>query len=221
MTSRHEESYLPLSEVVYRRIRRAIIQGELPLGSALSETELAKRFQVSKTPVREALRRLGQEGLVWSTPHKGAVVASLSESDLEEIYLIRCRLECLAARFAAERLTMEDAKILGASIEELEVLTSAGETEAIRQANIKVHQLIWRAARSTRLTQMLMNLQDYVEMSRSALLWEPQGAEVLLEEHAGIVRAVLERDPERAERMVERHIGHLVEVLRARRARAT
>lgn len=214
MTDRIEDSYLPLSEVVYRRIRRSIIRGEFPFASSLSETELARKLAVSKTPVREALRRLGQEGLIVATPHKGAVVASLTLEDLEEIYLMRSRLESLAARFAAERQIPEDAKALAAVVEELEVRTSAADTEAIRQLNIRLHQLIWQASHTTRLTQVLMNLQDYVEMSRSALLWQPRGAEVLLEEHVSIVRAVLDRDPERAEQMVVRHIAHLLEVLR-------
>src|SRR3990172_4576872 len=114
MTGRIEDSYLPLSEVVYRRIRRSIILGEFPFGSSLSETELARRLEVSKTPVREALRRLAQEGLVLTTPHKGAVVASLTVEDLEEIYLMRSRLESLAARFAAARLSPQAANGHGA-----------------------------------------------------------------------------------------------------------
>src|SRR3990167_3248632 len=214
MTDRIQDDYLPLAEGVYRRIRRSIIRGEFPFGSSLSETELARRLEVSKTPVREALRRLAQEGLVLTTPHKGAVVASLTVEDLEEIYLMRSRLESRAARFAAERLTPEDAKALAAVVEELELQTSAADTDAIRQLNIKLHQLIWQASHTTRLTQVLMNLQDYVEMSRSALLWQPRGAEVLLEEHTSIVRAVLDRDSQRAEQKVVRHIAHLLKVLR-------
>lgn len=209
-----DDSYLPLSEVVYRRIRRAIIRGEFAFGSSLSETDISKGLAVSKTPVREALRRLAQEGLVITTPHKGAVVASLTAGDLEEIYLMRSRLESLAARFAAERLTAEDAKALKAVLEELQMQTSVGDIEAIRQLNIRLHQLIWQASHTTRLVHTLMNLQDYVEMSRSALLWQPRGAEVLLEEHGNMVRAVLDRDPDRAEQMVTRHIAHILQVLR-------
>jgi DNA-binding GntR family transcriptional regulator len=200
--------------VVYRQVRRSIIRGEFPLGSNLSETNLANKLRVSKTPVREALRRLSQEGLIQTFPHRGAVVASLTAADLEEIYLMRSRLESLAAHFAAERLTPEDAQALGAVVGELEAITAAGDNDAIREVNIRLHQAIWRASRSRRLTQVLMNLQDYVEMSRSAVLMEPRGAEVLLEEHSAIVRAVLDRDPDRAARAVVRHIDHILEVLR-------
>jgi DNA-binding GntR family transcriptional regulator len=214
------EAYLPLAEVVYRRIRRSIIRGEFPLGSSLSETDLARRLQVSKTPVREALRRLAQEGLVRTIPHRGTVVASLTAADLEEVYLMRSRLESLAARFAAERLTAEDAKALQAVVEELEVATGAGDTAAIRELNVRLHQLVWQASHTTRLTQVLLNLQDYVEMSRSALLWQPRGAEVLLTEHVAIVRGVLDRDPLAAEQAVIRHIDHILEVLRLGPGRA-
>jgi DNA-binding GntR family transcriptional regulator len=208
------DAYLPLAELVYRQIRRSIIRGEFPLGSSLSEIQLARQLHVSKTPVREALRRLGQEGLIQSFPHRGALVASLTADDLEEIYLMRSRLEGLAARFAAERLRPEDAKALAATLEELEVTTSAGDTEALRAVNVRLHQALWRASRTTRLAQILTNLQDYVEMSRSAVLMEPRGAEVLLEEHAAIVRGVLDRDADAAERALVRHIDHILAVLR-------
>lgn len=210
-----EQPYLPLAEMVYRRIRRSIIRGDFPLGTGVSETDVARSLEVSKTPVREALRRLAQEGLIVTSPHRGAVVASLTASDLEEIYLMRGRLESLAARFAAERLTDEDAKGLRAAVEELEARTAAGDATEIREANIRVHQLVWRASHTTRLPHILLNLQDYVEMSRSALLLQPRGAEVLLDEHTEIVRAVLERDPDRAEQAVIQHIAHILEVLRA------
>jgi DNA-binding GntR family transcriptional regulator len=143
------------------------------------------------------------------------VVASLTAADLEEIYLMRSRLESLAARFAAERLTEEDAKNLRAAVEELEARTAAGDAGEIREGNIRVHQLVWRASHTARLPHILLNLQDYVEMSRSALLLQPRGAEVLLDEHTEIVRAVLDRDPDRAEQAVVQHVAHTIEVLRA------
>jgi DNA-binding GntR family transcriptional regulator len=211
------ETYSPLSEIVYRNIRSSIIRGELLQGATITEVELANRLRVSKTPVREALRRLSQEGLIVTAPHRGATVASLTAGDLEEIYLMRSRLESLAARIAAERLTAEDAKELEAIVDELRCQTVRGDKEKIHRLNVTLHELIWRISRTRRLSQMLSNLQGYIEMSRSALLLTPRGAEVLLEEHSGIVQAILERDPDRAEQAMIQHIAHIITELRSRR----
>ncbi len=210
-----EETYLSLSEIVYRKIRRSIVRGELPQGASVIETELASKLRVSKTPVREALRRLAQEGLIITAPHRGATVASLAPSDLEEIYLIRSRLESLVARIAAEHLTEEDAAALRAMVDELQVHTAAEDTETIHRLNVTLHELIWRISRTRRISQTLSNLQDYIEMSRSALLLTPRGGEVLLEEHSDIVQAILERDPDRAEQAMIQHIGHQIKELRS------
>lgn len=209
------EDYLPLSEVVYRKLRRAIIRGDLVQGATISETDLAKRLEVSKTPVREALTRLVQEGLLVSTPHKGAVVTSLTRGDLEEIYRLRMHLEGLAARTAAERLSEEHAKALRAILEKLEVATAAGGAEALRRKCLQFHQTIWQASQTRRLPAILMNLQDYVEMSRSTLMFQRSELEAGLEEHARVVRAILARDPSGAEEAMVRHIEHTLEVLRA------
>lgn len=208
------ESYLPLSEVVYRKLRRAIIRGELTQGASVSETELARQLEVSKTPVRHALTRLAQEGLVVSTPHKGAVVTSLSREDVEEIYRLRIHLEGLAARTAAERLTEEHAKVLQAILDELEVATAARDTDALRRSYILLHQAIWHASQTRRLPSILVSLHDYVEMSRYALLFQPSGFEVGFEEHARVVRAILARDAAGAEQAMVRHITHTLELLR-------
>ena len=209
------EDYLPLSEVVYRKLRRAIIRGDLIQGATISETDLAKRLEVSKTPVREALTRLVQEGLLVSTPHKGAVVTSVTRGDLEEIYRLRMHLEGLAARTAAERLTEDHAKALGAILEALEVATAARDTEALRRKCMLLHQTIWQASQTRRLPAILMNLQDYIEMSRSTLMFQRSGPEVGLEELARAVRAILARDASGAQEAMVRHIEHTLEVLRA------
>jgi DNA-binding GntR family transcriptional regulator len=209
-----EEAYLPLSEIVYRRIRRSVLRGEFQQGAGITEAELAGRFHVSKTPIREALRRLGQEGLIVTVPHRGAKVVGLTRADLEEIYLMRSRLESLAARIAAERLTAEDAAEFRAIIDELQVHTAAGNTDAIRHLNVNLHELIWRTSRSRRLAQTLSYLQDYAEMSRSTKLAAPRGGQMLLAEHSNIVQAILDKDPDRAEGAMVQHIAYMLEELR-------
>jgi DNA-binding GntR family transcriptional regulator len=215
--TRDDEAYLPLSEVVYRKLRRGIIRGDLTQGANVSETELARQLSVSKTPVRQALTRLAQEGLVLSSPHKGAVVTSLSRADLEEIYQLRIHLEALAARMAAERLSAEHAKRLTAILDELEAATATRDTATLRRGYPLLHQAIWHASETRRLPAILLSLQDYVEMSRYTLLFEPSGLEVGYEEHARVVRAILARDPDAAQQAMAEHIEHTLTLLRADR----
>lgn len=213
--AKENEGYVPLSEVVYRKLRRAIVRGDLAQGAAVSETELAKRLEVSKTPVRHALTRLAQEGLLVSTPHKGAVVTSLTSGDLEEIYCLRGRLEGLAARTAAERLTDEDARVLPALLDELQAATAARDGEAVRRGCVQLHKAIWQASRTRRLPAILTSLQDYVEMARDTLPEQPPGFEAGLEEHAQVVRAILARDADAAEQAMTRHVAHTLDLARA------
>jgi len=210
--AKENEGYVPLSEVVYRKLRRAIVRGDLAQGTTVSETELAKRLEVSKTPVRHALTRLAQEGLLVSRPHKGAVVTSLTSGDLEEIYCLRGRLEGLAARTAAERLTDEDAKVLPALLDELQAATAARDGEAVRRGCVKLHKAIWQASQTRRLPAILMSLQDYVEMARDTLPEPPSGFEAGLEEHAQVVRAILARDADAAEQAMMRHVAHALDL---------
>ncbi|HEY7652663.1 MAG TPA: GntR family transcriptional regulator [Methylomirabilota bacterium] len=209
------EGYVPLSEFVYRKLRRAIVQGELAQGASVSQTELARRLDVSKTPVRHALTRLVQQGLLVSTPHKGAVVTSLTSGDLEEIYCLRSRLEGLAARTAAERLTDEDAKVLPALLAELRVATAAQDAEAVRRGCVQLHKAIWQASQTRRLPAILTSLQDYAEMVPDTQLDRPSGFEAGLEEHAQVVQAILARDADRAEQAMTRHVAHALDLRRA------
>jgi DNA-binding GntR family transcriptional regulator len=200
---------------VYRKLRRAIVQGDLAQGASVSQTELARRLDVSKTPVRHALTRLVQEGLLVSTPHKGAVVTSLTSGDLEEIYCLQSRLEGLAARTAAERLTDEDAKVLPALLAELRVATAAGDAEAVRRGCVQLHKAIWQASQTRRLPAILTSLQDYAEMARDTQRDRPSGFEAGLEEHAQVVQAILARDADRAEQAMTRHVAHALDLRRA------
>jgi DNA-binding GntR family transcriptional regulator len=214
-TAHENESYVPLSEVVYRKLRRAIVQGDLAQGASVSQTELARRLEVSKTPVRHALTRLVQEGLLVSTPHKGAVVTSLTSGDLEDISCLQSRLEGLAARMAALRLTDEGARALPARLTELQRATAARDAEAVRRGCVQLHEAIWRASQSRRLPAILTSLQDYVEMARDTRPAQPLRLEAGLEEHAQIVRAILARDADGAEQAMTRHLAHALDPGRA------
>lgn len=207
---------MPLGEVVYRSIRRAIISGQLPQGASISETQIAQSLGVSKTPVREALRRLGQEGLLVGLPHRGGKVAFLSVADVEEIYEMRALLEGLAAQRAAERATGDDAESLTALMARLSDATERADTGVLRQLGAEFHSLVWQIARAKYLARGLKQLYDYIEMYRSAILDRPAGLEATHEHHVAIAGAILARDPDRAARAMRTHIRASLESVKAR-----
>jgi DNA-binding GntR family transcriptional regulator len=118
---------------------------------------------------------------------------------------------------AAERLSDERAKGLTAILKELEAATAARDTATLRRGYPLLHQAIWRASETRRLPAILLSLQDYVEMSRYTLRFEPSGLEVGYEEHARVVRAILARDPDAAQHAMAEHIQHTLTLLRAHR----
>lgn len=205
--------YYPLAEIVYRRLLRSITAGEYPPGSSLSIATLAQGLGVSKTPVREALTRLAEVGLVINEAHRGAVVADITWEDLEAIYLMRQRLESLAAGQAARRLSPDAARDLEAAVAQLRSETAASDMAAVERTNRQIHQLIWRAAGMRKLEEVLAWLQRHVEWSRAVLLAGPSAPQDLMEQHTAIVQAVLDHDPEEAERRMRRHIARALSSL--------
>ena len=123
---------------------------------------------------------------------------------------MRSRLESLAARIAAERVTAEDASTLRTVLAELEVNTHTGDRETIHRLNFALHELIWKISRTRLLSQTLSSFKDYIEMSRSALLLTTRGGEVLLDEHSKIIHAILRKDPNRAETLMVKHLEHAI-----------
>jgi DNA-binding GntR family transcriptional regulator len=194
------------SERVYRQIREAILSGELRSHSRLVELTLAEQFGVSRTPVREALKRLSAEGLVIIDPPNGTVVRGIDEREVEEIYTIREVLDGLAARLAAHRILPEDLTRLKSLMEIMTTALEERREEALVQANIRFHDIIYGAAESTRLTELGRSLNDFIRrFSREAFQSFERDREVL-GEHQAIIEALDRRDPEAAERLAREHM---------------
>ncbi|MBU3812030.1 MAG: GntR family transcriptional regulator [Candidatus Niameybacter stercoravium] len=140
---------------VFNTIREAILEGSYKPGDVLRESTIATELGVSRTPVREAIRQLELEGLVQSIPNKETVVAGITQEDVEDIYLIRSRLEGLAARKAAERITEQDLQ----EMEEILALTSfyveKNEVNQLKELDHKFHDIIYNATHSKTLNHML------------------------------------------------------------------
>jgi len=200
------DSFRPLGEMVYESLRDAIVNQALKPGERLMETELADEMGVSRTPVREAIRKLELEGYVVMIPRKGAYVAGLSIKDINEVFEIRGALEALAAGLAASRATEEE-------IEEME-LNLALEANHFESSDLlktieedtKFHELIYKASRNNRLLGMIKELREQVQRFRTTTLAVPGRLKFALDEHRKIVEAIAARDVGRAQRAAREHI---------------
>ena len=156
------DEYLPLREVVFHTLRKAIIQGELQPGERLMEVSLANKLGVSRTPVREALRQLDLEGLVEIAPNRGAKVIGISRKDVEDIYHMRARLEGLAARKAAEQIKEEELAELEEVILLSEFHVKKPESKQMVRLDGRFHEIMYRASGSRMLEHVLTDFLNYV-----------------------------------------------------------
>lgn len=199
------DSYKPLREVVFESLREAIIQGTLKPGERLMELQLAEELGVSRTPVREAIRKLELEGFVVMVPRKGAYVAGITFKDITEVFEVRIALESLAAGLAAERITDEELDKLERSVVQIgEVMNS--DIDALAKFDHEFHKVIYQASRNKRLQAIILNLQEQIQRFRMTTLSQPGRMRLALEEHKKIVDAISERNVELASALAGEHI---------------
>lgn len=198
---------------VFNQILEDILEGRHKTGDPLVETKLAEELGVSRTPVREALRQLELEGLVSLIPNRGVIVAGVTESDVEDIYSIRSRLEGLAVRWAAERMSPEDLRQLEETAELMEYYTRRSDYRQLSRLDAKFHDLIYTAGRSKVMRHTLSTLMRYVQQARLGSYKMPDRAEKSLSEHKAILEALKDRDADKAEMLMTAHITGVMENL--------
>jgi len=209
-------TYRTMQEIVYDTIRDAILNGRYRPGERLVADELAKEIGVSRMPVREALHRLEATGLVTLTPHRGAVVNELSESEIIEIYHIRGVLDGLATRLAAPHLARADYDRLHVILDGMAAAVKAKDLDRVLRVNRDFHQFIWQAARAPRLHSLLENLYVASQRFRNISVLLPGRLEQLTHEHRRIAQALARGDAARAERFaIQHHEGTALRLLRA------
>ena len=200
------DNYKPLREIVFEAIREAIINGTLKPGERLMEIQLAEEMGVSRTPVREAIRKLELEGFLVMIPRKGAYVAGLSMKDIADVFEIRGALEGLAAGLAAERITEEEQEELERILVRIGECINSDDLNALIEQDTEFHDILFKATRNERLVQIVSNLREQIQRYRTASLSSPGRMKVALEEHKEIVEAVSERNVEKAQRLAREHI---------------
>ena len=191
--------YLPLRDVVFNTLRQAILKGELEPGERLMEIQLAERLGVSRTPIREAIRKLELEGLVLMIPRKGAEVAEISEKSLREVLEVRRSLEELAIELACQRITPEELTALEEAENRFARAVEDGEVMAIAESDENYHD---------RLVQILNNLREQMYRYRLEYIKDEDRRQILVVEHEHILRAVRRRDIADAKSAVREHIDN-------------
>lgn len=197
--------------MVFTRLEEEILSGALPRGTALGEVALTKKVGASRTPVRGALHRLSEEGLVELVPNKGATVVGINREDLIDIYRIRERLEGLAARLAAERITEAEVAELENSLELAEFYIKKNDTEHIKELDTTFHSIIYKASGSRFLSGTLSELHRKIKSYRKRSLSVPGRLERSIEEHREIFEAIKRKDSELADRLTSLHVERALE----------
>lgn len=202
-----------LSGKVFRTLREGILSGKYKENDELREVSIGKELGVSRTPVREALRQLELEGLVTIIPNRGTYVNGISAEDVRDIYMIRSRLEGLAARLATTRISEEQLDEMEEMLLLSEFYRKKGMTEQLAQLDGKFHVILYEACGSRMLQHLLTDFHRYVELARQKSVRTEDRAEKSIKEHMEILNAMKEKDEEKAEKLMERHIRHVVQHL--------
>ena len=200
------DNYLPLRDVVYNTLRKAILRGSLKPGERLMEIALSEKLGVSRTPIREAMRKLEQEGLVVMEPRKGAQVANITEKDLNDVLEVRIALENLAIEKACERLKEEQVRELYKALEEFREKVKDGTLEELAEADEAFHDIIFRAADNLRLVQTLNHLREQIYRYRIEYLKDEKTRSQLVEEHEQMLEAIRNRNVARAQELSFAHL---------------
>ena len=200
------DEYMPLRDIVFKTLREAIITGELKPGERLMEIKLANELGVSRTPVREAIRKLELEGLVIMTARKGAEVAPINEKDLMEVLEIRKTLEGLACELAAINTKKTDIEILRQINELIKVAIEKDDIETITNQDVAFHEAIYKTTNNKRLVQMLHQLKEHIFRYRLKYIKNMKNKKAIVEEHESIIRALEKKDQKSSRKEIEKHI---------------
>lgn len=207
------DEYLPLRDVVFNTLRQAILRGELKPGERLMEIQLANKLGVSRTPIREAIRKLELEGLVLMIPRKGAEVAEITEKNLRDVLEVRRALEELAVRLTCERITKEQIEELKVAAREFEAATKSSDVTKIAEADVRFHDVIYLATDNERLIQLLNNLREQMYRYRVEYLKRKEVYPKLIKEHEEIIQAISDGEKDAACQMVCEHVDNQMEAV--------
>ncbi len=206
--------YLPLRDVVFNTLRQAILRGELKPGERLMEVQLANKLGVSRTPIREAIRKLELEGLVLMIPRKGAEVADITEKSLMDVLEVRKALEELAVQLCCDKITGKEIEELHRAADDFRrILLTSDDVTEIAEADVRFHDIIYLATGNQKLIQILNNLREQMYRYRVECIKRKESHPILIAEHEEIIRRIENKEKKEAADIVCRHIDNQAEVV--------
>ena len=202
-----------VGERAYASLKEAIVAGDLHPGLRLVESRLSAQMEISRIPVREAIRKLEQDGLVERLERGGFIVKNPSREEIEETFGIRAVLESYAAALATERMDRTTVKRLEETLKAYRAALKQADIGRMTQLNNQLDEIIFSASASRRLSTLIGNFRDFISRYRRVLLTRLDYAAMSLADHEEIVAAMKERDPEKVEKLVRRHLVRGKEIL--------
>lgn len=206
--SLYMDEYLPLRDVVFHTLRRAILTGQLKPGERLMEIHLAKELGVSRTPVREAIHKLELEGLVTMIPRRGAMVAQISEKGLKDVLEVRRALDVFCAELACDRMSSEEETALKEACKNFEDATKTKDATVIASADVAFHDIIINSTGNERLISTINNLAEQIYRYRFEYIKDESQHKRLIEEHRALLDAILLKDSMKAGKAARIHIDN-------------
>lgn len=202
-------NYKPLGEIVFEYLKNSILSGDLKPGERLMEIAIADQLGVSRTPVREAIRKLEKEKFIIMVPRKGAYVADLNLKDMREVIELRKLLEGFATELAAERMSDEEIEALKQVAKDFENCINNNDVKGMITADGNFHELILNASKNQKLVEIVKSLHDQLQRFRLIYFNEFDDFLELQKMHNLILDALIRRDGETAKAYAEMHIKQI------------
>ncbi|MCL2717712.1 MAG: GntR family transcriptional regulator [Lachnospiraceae bacterium] len=200
--------FLPLRDVVFNALRRAILTGRFKPGERLLEVHLGEQLGVSRTPIREAMRKLELEGLVTMIPRRGAVVAEMTVKSMRDVLEVRRTLDVLSVELACERINADELKKLAEARDTFIAALRTGNTATMAAADVAFHDIIVEATGNLRLKQLINNLAEQMYRYRFIYLQDDIRHDMLVTEHEAIYSAIKAKNNEAAAIAARVHIDN-------------
>lgn len=209
-----QDDFQPLRNVVFNTLRDAILRGDLQPGERLMEIHLAKKLGVSRTPVREAISMLEQEGLAVTYPRRGAQVAKMTVKDLDDVLEIREVLDTLAASLACRNMNSDDINNLAAACADFEKATRGNDIREVVRTDEAFHNVIYEVSNNPRLRAILLNLKGQMYRFRFEYVKDKSNYPFLIKEHKDILEALKTRNEEEVIKHTKKHLVNQMESVR-------
>lgn len=206
----------PLSEKIAETLRDYIMKGSLKPGERLTEPKLSSMLGISRTPIREALRLLENEGFIDIFPRRGAVVSDITAKDVDEIFVIKSKLESLAAKLSVEFLTDMDIKKLSELNEKMGRYAESKNVVSLIKLNAEFHNIFIEKSNNSRLIKFIESLNKQFKRVTAYSFTELGRIKKVLDEHQQIIEAFEQRDADKVEILVDRHVHNGWNFIRSR-----